>query len=126
MMMQSRLLGKESAQSMVEFALTASLLFSLLFSFFDFGRAFYVQNSLSYAASKAARYGIVHPGDIAGIEQVAKDSLIGIPPEDVTVSATVDSGEVDVVVRYDFRFIFSMFVGRGDVVLTGHAAMQRL
>ena len=116
---------RENAQSMVEFALIAWLLFSLLFSFFDFGRAFYVENSLSYAASRAARYGIVHPDDISGMERVARDSLIGVPPDDVTVSATVSSGKVDVVVRYDFKFIFSIFVGRGDVLLTGHAAMQR-
>jgi Flp pilus assembly protein TadG len=123
---KGRWLGKENAQSMVEFALTAWLLFSLLFSFLDFGRAFYVQNSLTYAASRAARYGVVHPQDISGIEEVARNSLFGISTDGLSVSTTISSDEVDVVVRYNFRFIFSIFVGRGSVTLTGHAAMQRL
>ncbi len=116
----------EAAQSMVEFALTAWLLFSLLFSFLDLGRAFYVQNSLAYAASRAARYGIVHPNDIVGIEETARRNVFGVPAENISVSAVVSSDKVEVTVGYDFRFIFSAFIGKGSILLKGRAAMQRL
>ncbi len=118
--------GKEKAQSMVEFTLTAGILFTLLFSFFDAGRAFYVQNSLSYAASRAARYGIVHPSDISGIRTVARENLIGVSPEDASVSVSVTPEEVRVTVSYHFDFVFSVLAPGGGITLVGRASMRRL
>ncbi len=111
---------------MVEFTLTAGILLALFFSFFDAGRAFYIQNNLAYAASRAARYGIVHPSDVAGIRAVARDNLIGVPPDEVTVSVSVTPEEVHVSVSYHFEFIFSMFTRSGGITLVGRASMRRL
>ena len=119
-------LKEEKAQDTVEFALTAVILFTLLFSFFDAGRAFYVQNSLSYAASRAARYGIVHPSDIAGIKEVARENLIGVSPEDASISVSVTSEEVQVTISYHFDFVFSMLARGGGITLVGRASMRRL
>jgi Flp pilus assembly protein TadG len=116
---------EEKGQDMVEFALTAGILLTLLFSFFDAGRAFYVKNSLTYAASRAARYGIVHPSDLSGIAEIARENLIGVPPEEASVSVSVTSEEVRVTISYHFDFIFSMFAP-GGVTLVGYTSMQRL
>ncbi len=119
-------LTEEKAQDLVEFALTAGILFTLLFSFFDAGRAFYVKNSLTYAASRAARYGIVHPSDISGITEVARENLIGVPPEEASVSVSVTPEEVQVTISYHFNFVFSVFAPGRGITLVGYTSMQRL
>jgi Flp pilus assembly protein TadG len=43
----------------VEFALAAPILFLLMFSIIEFGRAWWAKNSLQYAVERAARYAVV-------------------------------------------------------------------
>src|SRR5581483_11967192 len=54
---------QETGQSMVEFALTVIVLVTLLFGVFDFGRAVYYYNAISFAAREAARQAIYCGGD---------------------------------------------------------------
>jgi hypothetical protein len=47
----------EEGQSLLEFALTATLFFLLLFALFDFGHLFFVEMDVQNALQQAARYG---------------------------------------------------------------------
>jgi Flp pilus assembly protein TadG len=70
---------------MVEFALVAPLFFLLVFGIMDFGRLFFVQETLQYALRQAGRYAVTGQGQIAGqtnrvstITQVAEDYSAGL------------------------------------------------
>ena len=54
---------EEGAAAMVEFAIIALLLFTLLFGFIDFARALYLYNNLTNAARVGARFGATQLGD---------------------------------------------------------------
>jgi Flp pilus assembly protein TadG len=56
----SRVSGRQRGSTMVEFALTVSLLLLMLFGVVDFGRALYAYHFVDHAAKEAARYGAVH------------------------------------------------------------------
>jgi hypothetical protein len=55
-----------SGATAVEFALVAPILFLLLFSIMEFGRAWWTKNSLQYAAERATRYAVVCAGACPG------------------------------------------------------------
>ncbi len=59
---------RESAQSMVEFALLAPLLFLLIIGTFDFGRAIYFYNAIAHGARQGARFAIA-------LDSQAKDDI---------------------------------------------------
>ena len=65
-------------QALVEFALVAILLFLLLFGIIDFSRLFFAYATMSNGVREGARYGIVHHGDDAGIEQQARAMMLVI------------------------------------------------
>ena len=54
----------ESGAAMVEFALIAALLFTLIFAFIDFARALYLYNNLTNAAREGARFAAVQFGTL--------------------------------------------------------------
>src|SRR5438309_7192902 len=58
-------------QSLVEFAMLASMLFMLLFGILEFGRAAYYYSAVVNAAQEGARYGIV-----TGVNTAAKRTAI--------------------------------------------------
>jgi hypothetical protein len=63
-------------QALVEFALVVVLLFLLLFGIIDFSRLFFAYATMSNGVREGARYGIVHHGDDAGIEQQARAMMV--------------------------------------------------
>jgi len=58
----------ERGQSMIELALTISILMVLLAGTIDLGRAFFAWLAMRDAAQEGASYGSFHPSDSAGIE----------------------------------------------------------
>src|SRR5437016_457310 len=76
--MRHHWLAKRAAQSMVEFAMIATVLFTLLFGIFEFGRAFYAYSAVVNAAQEGARLGIV-----TGVDTTPKQTAI--------ISATIQS-----------------------------------
>jgi len=68
----------DQGQALVEFALVAILLFLLLFGIIDFSRLFFAYATMSNGVREGARYGIVHHGDDAGIEQQARAMMLVI------------------------------------------------
>ena len=54
------LVREESAQALVEFALTLPIFLLLVTGIFDVGRAVWQENTLAYASREGTRYAIVH------------------------------------------------------------------
>ena len=77
--------GRESGAAAVEFALLFPLFLVLVFGVIDFGLAINHQSLMNNAAREAAREGVFNP-DSTRIEQLARDSLTGIDPAEVTVT----------------------------------------
>jgi Flp pilus assembly protein TadG len=73
----TRILDSMPAQTMVEFALVASVFLLLLFATMQLALAVLTYNSVSFAAREAARYAMVHgptspnPATTAQIQQIA-------------------------------------------------------
>ena len=71
-----------SGNSMVEFALVSPLFFLLVFGVLDYGRLFYIQETLQYAMRQAGRYAVTgqNMGGTRGaaITQVAENAAAGL------------------------------------------------
>ncbi|HSB66646.1 MAG TPA: TadE family protein, partial [Anaerolineales bacterium] len=80
---------KEAGQSMVELALTITLLMMLLAGTIDLGRAFFTWLAMRDAAQEGASYGTFHPSDLNGIRNRVWDNLGGVI-SNPTVNVDVD------------------------------------
>ena len=91
-------------QSIIEFAITIPLLLIMLVFIFDLGRATFYYSSITNSAREGARYGIINPGDLSGIESRVKAFSFGIDPDDLLISIAVNTDEnsITVGVRFDF------------------------
>lgn len=66
---------KERGQSMIELALTITILMVLLAGTVDLGRAFFTWLAMRDAAQEGASYGTLKPSDIGGIQARIWDNL---------------------------------------------------
>jgi hypothetical protein len=71
----------EKGQALLEFALVSVFLVLVLFGIMDFARVFFAYGTMSNGAREGARYGIVHAGDDAAIEERARGMLVLIGDE---------------------------------------------
>ena len=99
----------------VEFALISIPLFLFMVGVIEFGRLYWVQSELQYAAEAAARYVTINPNAGVGAVQsyaAAQVSGVSIPTGDFTVthyssaSNTPSCGN-QVTVSYQFQFTLS-------------------
>ena len=118
-------------QSMVELALSFTMLMFLLSATVDVGRAFYAYIAIRDAAQEGAAYGSLNPTDVPGIAEHVRTSstdpfdLTDLSSVNISVSwpdgaACAGSG-LKVVVTYDLNFfmpLITMLVPSGDVLLT--------
>ena len=78
-------------QSLVEFALSSVLFFTLVFGIIQFGRAIYQYNTVSNLAQEGARWASVHggasatPATASQLQTYVESRAMGLP---VTVTAT--------------------------------------
>jgi Flp pilus assembly protein TadG len=78
-------------QSLVEFALSSVLFFTLVFGIIQFGRAVYQYNTVSNLAQEGARWASVHggasatPATAAQLQAYVETRAMGLP---ITVTAT--------------------------------------
>ena len=83
-----------AGQTMVEFALSASLLLLVVFGIIEMGFALYNYNTVCSAAREAVRYAIVHspsgpnPATTSQIQQVAINYAVGLNPNHLTVNVS--------------------------------------
>jgi Flp pilus assembly protein TadG len=86
------IIQKEKGQSMVELALTITILMALLAGTIDLGRAFFTWLALRDAAQEGASYGSIRPTDQAGMISRIRDNLEQVVPDpvaDTTVVITI-------------------------------------
>jgi len=87
-----RILHRERGQGLTEFALILPVLLLLVLGIVEFGYVFTVYSGLFNAAREGARYGIVHPTDVAGIDRHAREKVIIIDPGAVAITIMYDHG----------------------------------
>lgn len=71
---QRKINEKEQGQSLVELALSFTLILLVLAGAVDFGRAFFALISLRDAAQEGVIYASMNPTDVAGIQQRVQES----------------------------------------------------
>lgn len=114
-----RLGSQETGATALEFALLAAPLVLITFGIIEFGRALFMQQSLSYATDRAARALYIQPDlTAAAIEEIVLDHMFLADPAQLTVvvcvpgatgCAPTSAPEIDgtqarrLTVSYDFR-----------------------
>ncbi len=69
--------SNQQGAAAVEFAIIAMLLFTILFGIFEFGRLFYVYNTVQEVTRRAAREAVVRWADTASQDTVKSLALFG-------------------------------------------------
>lgn len=112
-------------QTLVEFAMVASVFLLLLFGIIQMARAVYSYNFVSYAARDATRYAIVHgskslsPAASSDVKNFVVNEANGFDTSQFTVTTTWNpdnnpGSSVNVVVTYNFSLSIPFF---GNVTL---------
>jgi len=126
--------NRQSGQSLVEFALLATLLITLLLGIFDFGRAYYTQVAIKNAIGDAGYYAIQHPDDTtgAGVKAVIIRQLSNLSPaiqdSNITISSTCTSsvGRTKIRVSYSYSLIFTWIIPSATVQLGDETYVPQL
>ena len=96
----------QRGQDLMEYALVLPIVLLILMSILDLGRVVYVFSSLHNSVRDGARYGIISPTDILGIEAVVRDKAVGLDPADLVVLATQpDLETIQVGATYEFTAV---------------------
>jgi len=112
----------ERGATLLEFAIGATVLLTVMFAVLEFGRALWVHNALTDAARRGARYAVLHSSsDIASVKNVVVygDPAGGTTPVVTNLStANIDvsytgfglrDGTVSVsITNYEFKFILPL------------------
>ena len=102
---------RHSGATAVEFALTAPVLFALLFGMFEFGQMLWARNSLQYAVEEAARCAAVSNAPCTSdtaIKSFAVSQVYGIEINSSAFSVThttVSPCSIKVSVSFPFTFL---------------------
>jgi Flp pilus assembly protein TadG len=114
--------------SLIEFALLLPILMLMLMGIFDLSRAFYVHSVIANAAREGARYGVAHPDDSAGVVEAIETFIIGLDPDELTITVTCPTSEtIHVDITYNFYVLTPLMAqflsGQNYVILTSAATM---
>ncbi len=118
----------ERGAAVVEFALVAPLLLTMVLGIAEFGRAYHVQGDLSQAAREGVRIMALQNNQAAAIAatKAAAPTLnltnISVSPASCIASGTTPAATATVTVTYSLSFITKLF-GSG-VTLTGKGVMR--
>jgi Flp pilus assembly protein TadG len=123
-----KLLKFEKGQELVEYALILPIFLLILMSILDLGRAVYYYSAIHNSAREGARYGIVFPNDLSGIEDVVRQKSVGLDPAELTVTTSLpDEDTIRVVVTFRFIAITPIagaLLGSNEVTLGSQATMR--
>jgi Flp pilus assembly protein TadG len=102
--------NRMNGQSLVELALLIPVLLVLTIVTFDLGRGIYYYSVIYNAAREGARYGIIHPEDVTGIEAAAKKLAIGLDQSKMSIDPEIiNSGKsIQVTIDYNFELVTPM------------------
>ena len=128
-----RLRRNERGGAIIEYAITAPFLFTLLLGSIDVGRMFYVRQGLEYATEQAARYYMMNPSTASSsITTYLQGQMPGGMGSSVSVSYTDTSNCNSMTsvtctksqASYSFSFIAG-YLGLGTKTLTATAQAVR-
>jgi Flp pilus assembly protein TadG len=119
----------ERGAAVVEFALVAPLLVTMVLGIAEFGRAYYVQTTISQAAREGVREMALNndtAAAIAATKAAAAPTLtltnVTVSPASCVASGTTPAATATVTVTYPLSFTSKLF-GSG-VTLTGKGVMR--
>ncbi|HLC02865.1 MAG TPA: TadE/TadG family type IV pilus assembly protein [Anaerolineales bacterium] len=119
---------RQRGQELVEYALALPIFLLLIMSILDLGRGVYCYSAIFNSVREGARYGIIHPGDGAGIEAVVRAKAVGLDPAALNVfSLQPDADTIQVTATYTFTAvtpIVSVLVGSNQWVIGSRSTMQ--
>ena len=108
-----------AGQALVEFALLATLVITLLLGIVDFGRAYYTQVQIKNAVGDAGYFVVQNPQNRTGTKAAIKRQLGNLSPaltnSDITI--TCSSGTTKIKVSYQYNLLFSWVVPSAHVTL---------
>lgn len=136
---RSSRLGRQLGSAMLEFTLSAAILFTMTYGVIEIGHPYYVYSYISNAARDGARFAIVRgstcmswvtacPATATDVQNYVLSTVMpGIDPSRLTVTTTWipnnNSGSaVRVTVNYRFSFIVP-FVHLNDTIITSSSQM---
>jgi hypothetical protein len=95
---------RDNGQDLVEFAIVFPVLMLLILGIIEFSVVIWSYDTIANAAREGARYGIIHPDDTAGIEDVARQRALALNQGRLEVVPTrideEDNPTIEVVVTY--------------------------
>lgn len=120
-----RLLRAESGTALVEFAMVLPIYVVLLLGLVEFGRAFWIRNTLQFAAEEAGRYAmaslVTAPSQLTTKLQSQLSGIdAGLVDVQVTTDTTGGTNYVTITADYVFEFLVP-FLPVGPVTLTGRS-----
>jgi TadE-like protein len=125
--------SRSRGQELVEFAIVLPLLLLIVFGVLDLGRLFHALITITNAAREGARYGIIYPDDLTGIDFVtrreAQSSGISLDPGASSVSVIYPQGygehlPIRVTVTYRFQLFIVGILPSSTLTLTRYAEMM--
>lgn len=130
--------GDREGNVVLEFALIVPVLMFLIIGIYEFGRFYWIQNTLQFAAEQAARCIMANTGynasDLSSGTCAISNYLAGIAPTSAALTSPSCSGVngsispaptcKKIVVTYDFSFVSLMarFSG-GTITITGQSTV---
>jgi Flp pilus assembly protein TadG len=119
---------KERGQELAEYALILPIFLLVVMAIFDMGRAVYYYSALQNSVREGARYGIIHPDDPTGIQNVVFEMAVGMDSTDMNVSTSYPT-EDTIQVRATFSFeiitpIIGAIFGSNELTLQGQSTMH--
>lgn len=124
---------RQPGQSLVEFALVAVMLITLLLGVVDFALAYSSVIAIRNAVAEGGYYAIQHPNDVAGTQLQVEHELANRPALqkvsiDVTpcVADTVDGKQTTILATYRHNLLFSYFIPSMQVTLHSQTVVPQL
>jgi Flp pilus assembly protein TadG len=124
--------SKHAGQSLVEFALSATLLLMLLLGTVDFARAYTAQVAIKNAVAEAGYYAAQNPDDEAGVKLLITSELSDFQPavttSNISVQCSGASGaeETTVSVAYNKPLLFNYVIPSATVTLASATTVPQM
>jgi Flp pilus assembly protein TadG len=111
----------ERGTTLLDFAIAATVFFTLLFAVIEFGRLFWTHNALRDAARRGTRYAIIRKDDAASITAVKNVVVYGDPNANPSTAQPVVAGLTTSNVNVEYQnFNGILLSSRATVSISGY------
>jgi Flp pilus assembly protein TadG len=135
---------ESGGSAIVEFAIILPMILLLVLGLYDFGKLFWIQNTLQFAAEQTARYAMTQPSSLpscssAVLQGTFDNNLAGVDSAAVTTAFAFTAAAAgstplvpntspaacQVTATYNFSFL-SGFLPFGTIPLVGQSTVKQL